>query len=40
MADAKHYSAYNQETARYLVDQVISAGSGRPPTLCADDEDC
>jgi beta-glucosidase len=25
MADAKHYTAYNQETARYLVDQVISA---------------
>ena len=25
MADAKHYSAYNQETARYLVNQVISA---------------
>jgi beta-glucosidase len=25
MADAKHYSAYNQETARFLVDQVISA---------------
>ncbi len=24
MADAKHYSAYNQETARYLVNQVIS----------------
>ena len=25
MADAKHYSAYNQETARFLVNQVISA---------------
>jgi beta-glucosidase len=25
MADAKHYTAYNQETARFLVDQVISA---------------
>ena len=25
MADAKHYSAYNQETARFLVDQVISS---------------
>lgn len=25
MADAKHYTAYNQETARYVVDQVISA---------------